>query len=600
MKISQTLAASLAAFLLFSPLSQAEEPEPRHGIAMHGDVLNGADWEHYAYVNPDAPKGGELKLAITSNGYDTFNPFVLRGVAAAGADAYLYDTLMSQSENEPFSAYGLIAEKIQVPDDRSWVVFHINPKAKFQDGEQITAEDVIFSFETLVSEGHPFYQAYYGDVAEVEQLSELQVKFSFGDARNQELPLILGQLPVLPKHYWQDREFGSGNLDRPVGSGPYSIGPFDAGRSITYVRNEDYWARDLPVNRGRYNFDRINYEYFSDDTVAMEAFKAGVYTFREESSAKNWATAYQGDRFEDGRLQKEELEHDQPAGMQGFIYNTRRPVFSDPLVRQALAYAFDFEWTNKNLFYGQYSRTESYFENSELAATGLPSEEELAILEPFREQLPAEVFNREYSPPSTDTEGGLRANFRQAVELLGQAGWEFKGGKMVNQETGAPLKFEILLAQKSFERVVNPFVQNLERLGIEASVRRIDTTQYVQRIQSFEFDMFVMSIGQSNSPGNEQRSFWSSEAAQTPGSRNYAGVSDPVIDELVEMVIQAPDRDALVTRTRALDRVLLWHHYVIPQWYLPYRRVAYADQLKRPTTLPKTGVSLDTWWYQTD
>lgn len=596
----QTLAASLAAFLLFVPLSQADEPKPRHGIAMHGEVLNGPGFEHYAYANPDAPKGGELKLAVTSNGYDTFNPFVLRGVAAAGAGTYLYDTLMSQSENEPFSAYGLIAQKIQVPDDRSWVIFHLNPQARFQDGKPITAEDVIFSFETLVSEGHPFYQAYYGDVAEVEQLSELQVKFSFGDAKNPELPLILGQLPVLPKHYWQDQEFGSGALERPVGSGPYSIGAFDAGRSITYVRNKDYWAKDLPVNKGRYNFDRINYEYFSDDTVAMEAFKAGVYNFREESSAKNWATAYQGDRFEDGRLKKEELEHDQPAGMQGFIYNTRRPVFSDPLVRQALAYAFDFEWTNKNLFYGQYARTESYFENSELAATGLPSGEELAILEPFQEKLPPEVFNREYSPPSTANEGGLRANFRQAVELLKQAGWDFKDGKMVNLETGAPLKFEILLAQKSFERVVNPFIQNLKRLGVDASVRRIDTTQYVQRIQSFEFDMVVMSIGQSNSPGNEQRSFWSSEAAKTHGSRNYAGVSDPVVDALVEQVIQAPDRDALVTRTRALDRVLLWHHYVIPQWYLPYRRVAYSDQLKRPTTLPKTGVSLDTWWYEGD
>lgn len=598
MQLARTLTATIAAFLFTIPLSHADQPEPTHGIAMHGDVHYGPDFQHYDYVNPGAPKGGELKLAVTSNGYDTFNPFILRGVSAAGAGEYLYDTLMSQSENEPFSAYGLIAEKIQVPEDRSWVTFHLNPAARFQDGEPITAEDVIFSFETLTTKGHPFFQAYYGDVANVEKIDDLTVKFSFGESTNRELPLILGQLPVLPKHYWEDREFDSGNLEKPVGSGPYRIGSFDAGRSVTYERNEDYWAKDLPVNRGRYNFDRVSYEYFSDDTVSMEAFKAGVYNFREETSAKSWATAYQGERFQEGQLKKEEIPHDQPAGMQGFVYNTRKPVFSDPLVRQALAYAFDFDWTNRNLFYDQYTRTESYFENSELAATGLPSEAELELLEPYRDQLPPEVFTQEYTPPKTTDEGGLRGNLRKAVELLNKAGWGFEGGKMVNQETGEVMRFEILLAQKAFERVVNPFVQNLQRLGIDASMRRIDTTQYVQRIQNFEFDMFVMTIGQSNSPGNEQRSFWSSEAAKTPGSRNYAGVSDPVVDALVEKVIQAPNRDALVTRTRALDRVLLWHHYVIPQWYLAYRRVAYSDQLQRPDTLPNTGVSLDTWWHK--
>lgn len=602
MQLARILVTSIATFaLLTSPVHADEgrdvEPQPTHGIAMHGEVRHGPDFQHYGYVNPQAPKGGELKLAVTANGYDTFNPFVLRGIAAAGAVDYLYDTLMSQSEAEPFSAYGLIAERIQVPDDRSWVTFYLNPRAQFQDGVPITADDVIFSFEILTTEGHPFYQAYYSDVEKVEKLDDLTVKFSFGKAVNRELPLVLGQLPVLPKHYWQDREFTGGNLDRPVASGPYVIGSFDAGRSVTYLRNDDYWAKDLPVNKGRYNFDRISYEYFSDDTVSMEAFKAGVYNFREENSAKTWATAYEGDRFTAGSLKTEEIEHDQPAGMQGFVYNTRKAVFQDPLVRQALAYAFDFDWTNRNLFYDQYTRTKSYFENSELAATGLPSEGELALLEPHRAKLPAELFEREYTPPSTTGEDGLRGNLRQAVALLNQAGWGFKDGKMVHLESGQPLRFEILLAQKAFERIVNPFVQNLQRLGIDASMRRIDTTQYVQRIQTFNFDMFVMTIGQSNSPGNEQRSYWSSEAAETAGSRNYAGVSDPLIDELVDLIIQAPDRDALVTRTRALDRVLLWHHYVIPQWHLPYRRVAYSEQLQRPDTLPNTGVSLDTWWF---
>lgn len=597
MQLARLLATSIAAVLFTMPVAHAEVPELKHGIAMHGEVLNGPDFPHYDYVNPEAPKSGELKLGVTSNGYDTFNPFILRGIPAAGASEYLYDTLMSQSENEPFSAYGLIAEKIQVPEDRSWVTFYINPKARFQDGQPITADDVIFSFETLTTKGHPFYQAYYGDVEKVEKLDDLTVKFSFGEAENRELPLILGQLPILPKHYWQDREFDSGSLEKPVGSGPYSIGALEAGRSVTYVRNKDYWAKDLPVNKGRYNFDRISYEYFSDDTVSLEAFKAGIYNFREESSAKTWATAYQGDPFTQGRLKTEKIEHDQPAGMQGFLYNTRRPVFSDPLVRQALAYAFDFDWTNQNLFYNQYQRTGSYFENSELAATGLPSEAELALLKPHREQLPPAVFNQEYKPPSTTDGDGLRGNLRKAVELLNKAGWSFKNGKMVNEKTGEPLRFEILLAQKAFERIVNPFVQNLQRLGIDASMRIVDTTQYVQRVQSFDFDMIVMTIGQSNSPGNEQRSYWSSEAAKTPGSRNYAGVSSPVVDKLVEQIIQAPDREALVNRTRALDRVLLWNHYVIPQWYLPYRRVAYSSDLRRPETLPNTGVSLDTWWY---
>ncbi|QCF26187.1 extracellular solute-binding protein [Hydrocarboniclastica marina] len=598
MHIARNLLAVLSAFFILVPPVHAAAPEPRHGIAMHGELKHGPDFEHFDYVNPDAPKGGELKLAVTGNGFDTFNPFVLRGVAAAGANAYLYDTLLSQSEDEAFSAYGLIAEKVQVPEDRSWVTFHINPQATFHDGEPITADDVIFSFETLTEKGHPFYQAYYADVAEVKKLDDLTVRFNFKDTTNRELPLILGQLPVLPKHYWKDREFGGASLEPPVGSGPYEIDSYEAGRTVTYGRVDDYWAADLPVNRGRYNFDKIRYEYFSDDTVSMEAFKAGIYDFREETSAKSWATAYEGEKFTEGEFKKEEIHHEQPAGMQGFIYNTRRSVFQDPLVRQALAYAFDFDWTNRNLFYDQYSRTNSYFENSELASTGLPSGAELKLLEPHRKNLLPAVFEQEYRPPSSDEEGEMRKNLARAVQLLDQAGWGFKDGKMVNRKTGEQLKFEILLAQKTFERVVSPFINNLKRLGIDADMRRVDTTQYVQRIRNFDFDMFIMSIGQSNSPGNEQRSFWSSEAAEQPGSRNYAGVSDPVVDDLVDKVIQAPDREALVARTRALDRVLLWGHYVIPQWYLPYRRVAYTSELQRPETLPATGVSLDTWWYE--
>lgn len=563
---------------------------------MHGEPKYPAGFSHFDYVNPQAPEGGTVKMAVVANGFDSFNPFDIRGVAAAGISTYLYDTLLESSDDEPFSAYGLIAESLETPEDRSYVVFNLREQARFHDGEPITAEDVKFSFETLTTKGHPFFRNYYADVSEVTVQGPHRIRFDFNETNNRELPLILGQMPILPAHYWEDREFGKNGLTPPVGSGPYRIGSFEAGRSITYERVKDYWAEDLGVRNGRFNFDQVIYEYYTDDTVALQAFKAGNYDFRIESSAKNWATAYTGEKFENGTIVKQAIEHHRPTGMQGFAYNTRREVFSDPLVREALAYAFDFEWANQNLFFGQYTRTDSYFENSELASSGLPQGRELEILKPFRDELDEDVFTEDYAPPSTEGEHGLRKNLRTALELLRKAGYQIQDGKMVHEETGKPLAFEILLFQKSFERVVLPFKNNLARLGVDVTVRLVDSNQYIQRLREFDYDMITQVIGQSDSPGNEQREYWHSSTVDAKGSRNYMGVSDPVVDALVEMVIQAPDREELVHRTRALDRVLLQGHYVIPHWHLAKDRVAYWNYLQRPAQTPKNGIDLNNWW----
>ncbi len=593
-----SIVASLS--LLAAPLTQAaddaEKLQPQHGIAMHGEPKYPDGFSSFDYVNPDAPKGGTLKMAVVANGFDSFNPFDIRGVPAAGISTYLYDTLLESSDDEPFSAYGLVAESLETPEDRSYVVYNLREEARFSDGEPITAEDVKFSFEILTTEGHPFYRNYYADVKEVIIESPSRVRFNFGDTTNRELPLIIGQMPILPAHYWADREFGKNGLIPPVGSGPYRIGDFEAGRSITYELLDDYWAKDLGVRKGRFNFERIRYDYYTDDTVALEAFKAGSFDFRLESSAKNWATAYTGPMFEDGSVIKEAIEHHRPSGMQGFVFNTRKSIFSDPRVREALAYGFDFEWANKNLFFGQYTRTSSYFENSELASDGLPEGRELEILNQYRDRLSDDVFTEEYAPPTTEGQQGLRENLRTALQLLRSAGYAIKDGKMVHTETGEPLAFEILLFQKSFERIVLPFKNNLAKLGIDVTVRLVDSNQYIQRVREFDYDMITQVMPQSDSPGNEQREYWHSSTADVTGSRNYMGVQDPVVDELVNMVIQAPSREELVQRVRALDRVLLHGHYVIPHWHLRKDRVAYWNHLERPEVTPKNGIDLNNWW----
>lgn len=604
MRKTLCLTSLLTALLCVSGIFQSSlaATEPVHALAMHGQPKYAADFTHFEYANPDAPKGGDLKLAaVSSSGFDSLNPFIIKGVPAAGLNrlgrGYFYDSLTVQADDEAFTQYGLIAESMEMPEDRSWVVFHINPKAVFHDGHAIDAEDVIFTLELLKTEGHPLYSTYYQDVVKSEALGPLTVKFSFRNNDNKELPLILGQLPVLPKHFWSDKTFNASSLDIPLGSGPYSIKSVEPGRSIVYQRNPDYWARDLAVNKGRYNFDSIRYDYYRDTNVALEALKSGEYDFRMENTSKTWATGYEGPQFDSGGIRKEEIAHELPTGMQGFVFNTRRWQFEDPMVRQALAYAFDFEWSNKNLFFGSYSRSSSYFSNSELASSGLPSNEELALLEPHRAKLPSEVFTQSYQPPKTQGNGNIRGNIRQAMRLLKSAGWEIRNNQLTHLATNRPMEFEIMLVTPEFQRVVLPFSKNLKRLGIEVDIRLVDPQQYINRLNSFDFDMVTANFRQSNSPGNEQRDFWHSSEAERPGSRNLMGIKDPVVDSLIDLVISAPDRGSLVTRTRALDRVLLWGHYVIPQFHSSTYRVAYWNKFERPKITPKYAFGLDSWWF---
>lgn len=590
------LRSALAALLPIALASAvvAAEPEPVHGIAMHGDLKYGPDFKHFDYVNPNAPKGGTVRLG-TIGSFDSLNPFIVKGQAASGL-GQIYDTLLVSSADEPFTEYGLLAESIRVPEDRSWVEFTLRAEARFHDGEPVKVEDVIWSFNILLEKGTPFYRFYYGNVAEVSQTGERSVRFDFKPGENRELPLILGQIPILPKHYWGDKEFDKTTLDAPLGSGPYKIGKVDAGRSITYERVMDYWGTDVPVNKGQNNFDELIYEYYRDTTVALEAFKAGAFDYRSENSSKAWASEYDVPAVRDGRLIKAEIKHNRTAGMQGFAFNTRRDIFKDKRVRKALAYAFDFEWSNENLFYGQYHRSRSYFDNSELAATGLPEGAELALLEPHRAQLPEQVFTEEYNPPTTEGQRGLRGNLRTSGQLLKEAGWVIQDKNRVNAETGAPLTFEVLLVNPLFERIVLPFAQNLERLGVEINVRTVDSAQYIRRLDTYDFDMIVSSFGQSSSPGNEQRAFWGSAAKDQEGGRNVMGIADPVIDALIENAIAAPDRDALVVATRALDRVLQWGHWMIPQWHTTYDRIAYWDMFGRPDIIPESGNVFSAWW----
>ena len=567
---------------------------PAHGIAMHGDTKYGPDFKHFDYVNPDAPKGGTVTLAGLGS-FDSLNPFIVKGQAAIGIGG-IYDTLTVSSADEPFTHYGLLAETITTPKDRSWVEFKLRAEARWHDGRPVTADDVVFTFDRLVNDGTPLFRFYYGNVERTEKIDDLTVRFVFKPGENRELPLILGQLVVLPKHYWESREFSETTLEPPLGSGPYQVEAVDAGRSIAYRRVEDYWGADLPVNVGQNNFDVIRYEYYRDTTVAVEALKAGGFDFRNENSSKTWATAYTTPAVRQGLLRTMESPHQRTAGMQGFVFNLRREIFKDPRVRRALAYPFDFEWSNRNLFYGQYTRTRSYFDNSELAARGLPGPAELAILEPYRGRVPEEVFTTEYTPPETAGDGRIRENLREADTLLRDAGWVISGKQRINRETGQVLEFEVLLVSPLFERIVLPYAKNLERLGVQVSVRLVDTAQYRRRLDTFDYDMIVFNFAQSESPGNEQRVFWGTAAADAPGSRNFVGIKDPVIDELIEQVIAAPDRENLVTRVRALDRVLQWGHYVVPHFHIPYDRLVFWNKFGRPSVTPASGVQFNAWW----
>ncbi len=565
-----------------------------HALAMHGKPKYSKGFKHVDYVNPQAPKGGTLTLA-TIGSFDSFNPFIAKGLAASGL-GFVFETLAVSTQDEPFTEYGLIAEKIETPADRSWVIFHLNKHAKFSDGKAITATDVVFSFNKLIQEAAPQYRFYYADVAKAQALSRRQVKFSFKAGNNKELPLIMGQLPVLAKHYWKDRSFQDTSFDIPVSSGPYRIQSFDPGKTIIYERNPNYWGKDLAINKGRHNFDTIVYKYYLDNTIALEAFKAGEYDFRRENNAKLWATQYTGKAFDENKVAKETLPHQLPAGMQAFAFNLRRPLLQDKTLRQAMAYAFDFEWSNKNLFYDQYTRTHSYFQNTPLAASKLPSPEELKLLEPIKDQVPPEVFTTVYTPPKTTGQGKSRQQLRQGLTLLKQAGYTIIDNTL-HTPAGQPVKIEFLMrAEGGFERIILPFKKSLETMGIDLTLRKVDITQYVERLRTFDFDMAVHTFAQSLSPGNEQRDFWHSSAADTQDSKNVLGLKNPAVDYLVTQLIAAPDRQQLIYRTRALDRVLQWNHYVIPNWHISSYRLSYWKKLKRPSITPPYGIDLMSWW----
>ena len=591
----------LCAVLWFGPVRAEEAPvRAAHALTLYGTPRYGADFQHFDYVNPEAPKGGTIRLA-TIGTYDNLNPFILKGVAAAGS-LLLYNRLCTKSQDEPFTEYGQLAAHMDMPADRSWVTFTLREEARWHDGQPVTAEDVVFSFNALVEWGIPFYRSFYADVTEVKALDARRVTFSFREGTNREMPLIMGQLRVLPKHYWEGRDFSATTLEPPLGSGPYRIAALEPGRSITYERVADYWGRDLPVHKGRHNFDRIRYEYYRDNTVAIEAFKAGEYDVRWLDNSKEWATAYEDFApLGEGRMIKESIPHQLIRGMQGFCFNTRRSQFADRAVRRALAYAFDFEWTNQNLYYGLFARSSSYWGSSDLGARDLPTGLELDILNSYRGRVPDEVFTEAYEPPRTDGSGNNRTNLRTARTLLQEAGWRVQDGALTHTETGQVMRIEFLLASPTYERVLGPMIQNLERLGIAAIVRTVDAAQYQNRVQSFDYDVIVASWRQTLSPGNEQRNFWSSEASQSPGSRNYAGIADPVVDELIERQIAAPDRPTQVALTRALDRVLLWGHYVIPGSHSRTHRLAYWNTFSRPPEPPRNGVGFpDTWWWKAD
>lgn len=589
------------AVIASTPADAVVRGKPVHGIAIHGEPKYGPN-EIADYVNPDAPKGGTLTLSNANDAtFDTFNPFTLKGSTARGT-GLMYDALMMSGANEPAGSYCLLCETIEVAPDNSWTEFKLRKEARFSDGKPITAEDVVFSFNTLITKGVPFYRVYYGDVAKVEARDARTVRFIHKTTTNNELPSILGQVPVLSKAYWEKRDFEATTLDIPVSSGPYVIDTYEVGRHIAYKRNDKYWGKDLPLLRGRFNFDRIRYEYFRDETVLFESFKTGGYDFRNERTAVRWTTGYDFPAFKDGRVKRIEIPSAHPMDSQGFTFNLRRPMFADRRVREALNLAFDFESLNKTIFYGRYARIRSYWQRSELEAKGLPSKEELALLEPLRDKIPAEVFTKEFTQPVTTGTGAPRENLLRARELLAQAGWVTKGNALVNEKTGQPFTFEVLLIQESLDRIVLPWFQNLQRLGIKGNIRVVDTSQYINRLNEFDFDVVMGGPSNGLSPGNEQMEFWGSAAADRKGSRNWGGVKDPAVDTLIEAIMNAPDRPALVAATRALDRVLQWNNYTLLHYNSPAEGYAYWAKLQHPAKFPLLGLPapgegiIETWW----
>ena len=556
------------------------------------------DYKHFDYVNPQAPKQGDLAM-VGLGTFDSLNPFLLKGISADGLGILVFESLLEKSLDEPFSEYGLLADDFYLADDELSVTFHINPAARFSNGETVTADDVKYSFDTLFSkQSHPQFRVYYADVKSATVVDRLTVRFDFKKP-NRELHMIIGEISIFSRAWAGDKPFDKTSDIKPISSGPYVVADYTRGKNIRYERNPDYWAKDLPVRKGMYNYNSVTYKYYKDSTIALEAFKAGEFDFFFENYSKRWARSHVGPNYESGKILKRELTHSNNAGMQGFAFNTRRDKFKDVRVRRALSLAFDFEWSNSRLFYNQYVRANSYYSNSELASSGLPEGEELALLEQFREQLPAELFTTPWSPPSTVAPSSLRKNLIKARNLLKQAGWSIKNNVLTNDK-GEVFTLDVLLVQKGFDRIITPYAHNLKKLGITTSYRSVDSSLYKQRLDTFNFDMVVTSFPSSVSPGNELMNMFASPSADQKGSRNLPGIKDPVVDALIEKILQSPDRHSLVIAARALDRVLLFGEYLVPNWYINIHRVAYWDIFGIPKTQPlyydPTSWMLKAWW----
>jgi len=597
-------AAAVFLFLVIQGAALAagqEQPvKTAHGLSLYGDLKYGQDFTHFDYANPDAPKGGTFVFSFGST-FDNLNPFIVAGSAPIqNLEFIVYDTLMKRSGDEPASIYGSIAESATWPEDYAWVEFELREDARWHDGVPITPADVIFSVDTMQNKASPQYRASYRDIARAEQTGPRRVRFELAEGSDRGTLYTVAQLIVLPQHYWQDRDFAKPSIEPPLGSGPYRVGQVDPGRSIVYERVPDYWGKDLPVNKGLYNFDRIRHDYYRDISIEQEALLAGKVDLRWETLPSQWATGYDVDAVREGWLIKEMLPFSGTTMFAGYFFNLRRPKFQDPAVREAIAYAFDFEWTNRTILHGQYVRMNSYFENSELAASGLPTPEELVYLEPLRGQVPERVFTHEFHLPQTDgTRASLRQNLGIAAQLLKDAGWTLQDGRLTSP-AGEPLELEIVSWDPFFERVTGPFIKNLELLGITARQRTVDTSQWFQRMENFDFDISIaFHFPQSLSPGPEQREFWGSAMAKQPGSRNFAGISDPAVDALIEAIVSAPDRSAKVAATRALDRLLLWNYYTIPNYYAPGIPIVYWNKFGRPEALPtwlQVIWHMNNWW----
>lgn len=547
---------------------------------------------HFDYVNPNAPKGGTFKQA-TIGSFDSLNPYIVKGNAASGI-TMIYDSLLKQSSDEPFTGYGLIASSVKVADDFSSVSFKINPQARFHDGKNIQAKDVKFSFEILIKEGAPQFRSYYAGVKQVIVDGPLQVTFYFSESGNRELPLIVGQIPILSESFWSNKDFAKSDLTIPLGSGAYQVDSFKAGKRITYKRVTDYWAKDLPVNKGLFNFDFMVFDYYRDSGIAFEAFKSGAFDYRLETSAKRWATGYKGALFDSERIVTAKIADKTPQGMQGSWFNLRKDKFKDKNVREAISLLFDFEWANKTLFYGSYIRINSFYSGSELSTGKLISDAEKAILLPYQAQLSDRVFEP-FLLPVTKGDGNIREQMRRAVKLFEKAGYQLKDSKM-QDKNGKQFQFEFLLYSKDSERIVQPFRQNLQRIGIKTSIRLVDVSQYINRLNNFDFDILSLRKGQSISPGNEQLSYWGCGSVMEVGTSNWSGICSPVIEKLVQQLIISESREVLVNTTKALDRVLLNEYIVIPQWYLPAHRIAYWNKFSHPTVSPFYELGLSSWW----